>query len=138
MRDKHLVAILTLFVGTMLSAGCKDNTASFFSGRPSEMDMVHSRIIAGQPESMIELLRVPSRFPNATEAQISDWQGSVIAWWKHPEKQKLMVDSFGKISRYEMHELRVWVRVRAKLQTEFNSLTLSEIEAALKAVTPLP
>ncbi len=133
MRYKHLVVILALIVGTILSAGCKDDAASFFSGRPSEMDMVHNRIIAGPPESMIELLRVPSRFPDATEAQISDWQGSVIAWWRHPEKHELMLDSFGKLSRYEVHALQVWVRVRAKLQTEANSLTLSEIEAVLKA-----
>jgi len=87
---------------------------------------------------MIDLLRVPSRFPDATEAQISDWQGSVIAWWRHPEKHELMVNSFGKISRYEMHALRVWVRVRAKLQTEANSLTLNEIDAALNAVPLSP
>jgi len=137
-RYKHPVAIFALVAGTVLTVGCKDDAASFFSGRPSEMAMVHNRIIAGPPESMIELLRVPSRFPEATEAHISDWQGSVIAWWRHLEKHELMVNSFEKISRNEMHTLRVWVRVRAKLQTEANSLTLTEIDAALNAVPPSP
>ena len=100
--------------------------------------MLHNRIIAGPPETMIELLMVPSRFPAATEAQISDWQGSVIAWWRHPKKHELMIVSFGKLSRNEISTLRIWLRVRDKLQTDANSLTLSEIEAALDSVPPPP
>jgi len=124
-------------IGTMVVAGCKHNADSFFSGRPSEMAMVHNQIIAGRPESMVELMKIPSRFPDATEAQISKWQGSMNAWWKHPQMHEVMVSSFQKMSRYELHNLMVWVRVRDKLHTKDDSLTLDEIEVALSAV-PVP
>lgn len=138
MRLSYPYALCILVLATLLLAGCKDDADSFFSGRPSEMSMVHNRIIGGPPETMVELLRVPSRFPDANEAQISDWQGSVIAWWRNAEKHGLMVDSFAKISRHEMYELRVWVRVRDKFQTEANAKTLSEIDAALDALPKSP
>jgi len=134
MQQQHLTAIFILMAGTMLLVGCTGDADDFFSGRPSEMAMVHNRIIAGPPESMIELLRVPSRFPDATETQISQWQESVIAWWRHPEKHELMIASFEKMSRNEMYTLGVWVRVRDKHQTKENSLILNEIEAALNEV----
>ena len=138
MRQHYLDPIFALAVTAMLLAGCKEGAEEFFSGRPSEMSMVHNRIIGGPPETMIELLRVPSRFPDATETHIADWQGSIIAWWGHPEKRELMITSFGKISRNEMYTLKVWVRVRDKNQTKDNSLILNEIEAALNAVPSPP
>ena len=138
MRQHYLGTIFALVVAAMLLVGCKEGAEEFFSGRPSEMAMVHNRIIGGPPETMIELLRVPSRFPDATEAHIADWQGSVIAWWGHPEKHELMIASFGKISRNEMYTLKVWVRVRDKNQTKNNSLILNEIEDALNAVLSSP
>lgn len=137
MRKPYPSALGLFLIGTMIVAGCRDDADAFFSGRPSGMAMVHNRIIAGPPESMVELLRIPSRFPDATTAQISDWQGSMIAWWKHPEKHKIMLSSFRKMSRHELHNLGVWIRVRDKLQTEANSSPLAEIEASLNAV-PLP
>lgn len=138
MRKHCLFTIFALVVGIIFLTSCKENAHFFFSGRPSEMDMVHNRIIAGPPESMIELLKGPSRFPDATAAHISQWQGSVIAWWRHPRKHELMISSFGKLSRNEMYTLRIWVRVRDKNQSEANSLTLGEIEAVLNAMPPLP
>lgn len=138
MRQHYLPVIFGLMVGTVLLVGCEQGADAFFSGRPSEMSMVHNRIIAGPPETMIELLRIPSRFPDATEAQIAHWQGSVIAWWRHPKKHELMITSFAKMSRNEMYTLRVWVRVRDKHQTKENSLLLNEIETALNAVPSSP
>ena len=133
-RGHRACAVLTIFLGAGSLVGCEGGADAFSSGRPSEMAMVHNRIIGGPPESMTALLQVPSRFPDANEAQISQWQGSVIAWWRHPEKQGLMIDLFGKLSRNERYTSRVWLRVRDKYQTEENSLTLDEIEAALNAV----
>jgi hypothetical protein len=121
------VAAATLF------AGCKEGAEEFFSGRPSEMAMVHNRIIAGPPEAMVELLRVPSRFPDATESHIANWQESVIAWWWHPEKHDLMIASFGKMSREEVHALRDWVRVRHKHRSKEKARALDEIEVAINA-----
>jgi hypothetical protein len=138
MRKPHLSAAELLLVGTIILAGCKNDADSFFSGRPSGMAMVHNQIIAGPPESLVELLRIPARFPQANSAQITDWQGSLIVWWKHPEKHELMISSFRKISRYELHNLIVWVRVRDMSQTVANSSALTDIEAALNAVTPPP
>lgn len=125
--------ILTLVVMATLFAGCKKGAEEFFSGRPSEMAMVHNRIIAGPPEAMVELLRVPSRFPDATESHITDWQESVLAWWWNPKKHEVMITSFGKMSREEVHALRDWVRVRHKYRIEEKAKALDEIEVAINA-----
>jgi len=95
--------------------------------------MVHNRIIGGPPEAMVELLRVPSRFPGATESHIADWQESAIAWWLNAEKHGLMVASFGKISREERVALASWVRVRDKHRSKEKARVLNEIEAAIDA-----
>ena len=134
-RRYYSANILTLIIATMLLVSCNNGADAFFSGRPSEMSMVHNKIIAGPPETMIELLRIPSRFPDATETHIASWQGSVIAWWMHPQKHELMIDSLGKISRNEMYTLEVWVRVRDKYQTKKNSLLLNEIEEAINVIS---
>ena len=134
MWDKYLLLFISLMFGTMLISGCKDGADAFFSGRPSDMAMVHNRIIGGNSEAMINLLKVPSRFPDATESHIALWQNSIIAWWRNEEKHELMKISFKKISKNEMYMLREWVRVRDKLHTEKNSITLDEIEAALNVI----
>jgi hypothetical protein len=135
-RRCHL--ILTLVVVSTLFAGCKKSAEEFFSGRPSEMAMVHNRIIAGPPEAMVELLRVPSRFPDATESHIADWQESVLAWWWNPEKHGVMIASFGKMSREEVHALRDWVRVRHKNRIKEKADALDEIEVAINAAAFSP
>ena len=134
---RYFSTIFAIAFTTINLVGCKSESEKFFSGRPSEMSMIHNQIIAGSPETMIELLRVPSRFPDANEVHISDWQNSIIAWWRHPEKHNLMISSFEKISRNEIHTLKVWIRVRDKNQTKENSMTLNEIEAILNQ-TQLP
>jgi hypothetical protein len=130
--------ILTLVVVVPLFAGCKKSAEDFFSGRPSEMAMVHNRIVAGPPEAMVELLRVPSRFPDATESHISEWQESLLAWWWSPEKHEVMITSFGKMSREEAHALRDWVRVRHKDRIKEKSKALDDIEVAINAATFSP
>lgn len=119
-----------MFVVT-LNSGCNDEADDFFSGRPSEMAMAHNRVIGGSSEAMIDLLKIPSRFPDATELHIALWQYSIVAWWRNNEKHELMKSSFNKISKNELYMLKVWVRVRDKHHTENNSITLSEIEAEL-------
>lgn len=97
------------------------------------MAMVHNRIIGGPPEAMVELLRVPLRFPDATNSHIANWQESVIAWWRNPEKHELMIASFGKLSPEEMHTLRNWVRVKDKHQSKEKAQILDEIAGAINA-----
>lgn len=96
--------------------------------------MVHNRVIGGPPEAMIELLRVPSRLPDATESHIATWQESVIAWWGIPEKRALMIALFGKISREEMRALSDWMRVRDKHRSKEKAQLLAEIEMAINRV----
>lgn len=134
LSQHYLLTIFVIVFTALPLVGCKEESDKFFSGRPSEMSMLQNRMIAGPPETMIELLRVPSRFPDSKEVHISDWQNSIIAWWRHPEKHKIMISSFEKISRNEMHTLKVWIQVRDKNQTKDNSMTLDEIEAMLNQV----
>lgn len=130
-RMRHYRLILLLAATTLL-AGCRQGADQFFSGRPSEMAMVHNRIIGGPPEAMLELLRVPSRFPEATEAHVAQWQESAIAWWRNPEKHGLMNASFDSLSRDEMLALGNWLHVRDKERSADKARTLDEIEAAIK------
>jgi hypothetical protein len=134
---RRRIAIL-LVTAAALIAGCKDGADAFFSGRPSEMSMVHNRIIGGPPEAMVELLRVPSRFPEATETQIALWQESALAWWLNPEGRGTMTRSFDTLARHEMHELRTWIRVRDKHRDREKAQVLDAIEAALDAFASAP
>jgi hypothetical protein len=112
-------------------AGCKDGADAFFSGRPSEMSMAHNRIIAGTPEAMVELLRVPSRFPDAKESHIANWQESAIAWWGRADKRGAMIASATKLSRQEAQALKAWLRLRDGQRSAEKARALDEIEAAL-------
>ena len=95
--------------------------------------MVHNRIIGGPPETMLELLRVPIRFPGATVAHIADWQESVIAWWWHADRHALLVESLGGITTEETRVLLVWLRVEAPGRSVQKAAALKEIEAAANA-----
>lgn len=86
----------------------------------------------------MELLRVPSRFPDATESHIAYWQDSVIAWWGNPEIHALMIASFGKLSHEEMYAFREWLRVRHKYRSKETAKVLGEIEVAVNADTFSP
>ncbi len=95
------------------------------------MAMIHNRIIAGPPEAMIKLLQIPARFPDATRSHIENWQESLIAWWRHPKKHKLMISSFTHISPEKMASLKKWVKLRTKDRSEKKGKTLDEIETSL-------
>jgi len=98
------------------------------------MSLIHNRVIAGGPEAMAVLLKVPVQFPEANEAQIGIWQNSIIAWWRDVSRKEEIETLFNEISRNEAYHLRLWVRVRAKHETSNNSKTLTEIEFALNSV----
>jgi hypothetical protein len=125
--------ILIVVIAVVLLAGCKESADGFFTGRPSGMATVHNRVIAGPPEAMADLLRVPSRFPDATKPHIANWQESVIAWWRHPEKQRLVIVSFGKLSHEEMSAFKKWITVRDRDLNKEKLKALGEIEAAMNA-----
>jgi hypothetical protein len=123
--------IVASLLATLVVAGCKQSADDFFSGRPSDMSMVHNRVIGGPPEAMVELLRVPVRFPDAKEGHVADWQESAIAWWRNPQGKPVMLASLGKISTEEADALRRWVRVRDPHRSKEKAQTLEEIEAAM-------
>lgn len=129
-RTRRRYLIPPLVAVAVFAAACEERAETFFSGRPSQMAMVHNRIIAGPPEAMLELLQVPSRFPDASETHIASWQESVTAWWRHPEKHDLMVVSLRKMSREEIHAFTNWVRVRGTSQSRERAQVLEEIEAS--------
>lgn len=93
-----------------LLIGCNGGADAFFSGRPFEMAMIHNCIISGSHEAMAELLKIPARLPAAKDSHIDKWQGSIIAWWRNPEKHDHIVASFSKISFDEMVSLEQWVK----------------------------
>lgn len=95
--------------------------------------MVHNRIIGGPPETMVELLRVPARFPDATTAHIADWQESVIAWWWNADRHALLVESFGKVTPEETRVLLTWLRVEAPSRSVQKADALREIAVAARA-----
>lgn len=130
-RQRWIFLVLAAFP---LVGGCAENARDFFSGRPSGMAMVHNRIIAGPPEAMADLLRVPSRFPDATEAHVADWQGSLTAWWQNPGKRAIMVAMFRELSPEESRALRNWVRITGDAASHERRLVLQEIEAAIHAI----
>jgi hypothetical protein len=101
---------LSVVVLVVALAGCRETADRFFSGRPSGMAMAHNRVLEGSAESMVDLLRIPSRFPDATDAHKLDWQESVIAWWG--AKRELVLAALPKITAPEMKSLEDWAAVQ--------------------------
>jgi hypothetical protein len=93
-----------------LLAACEENAERFFSGRPSGMAMAHNRVLDGSLEAMVDLLRIPQRFPDATEAHKLSWQESIIAWWG--ARQDLVLAALPKLSAPEMQTLESWAAVQ--------------------------
>ena len=78
-RTQAFARWLALLACAAALAGCQESADSFFSGRPSGMAMAHNKVLDGSADSMVELLRVPARFPDATDAHKLNWQESPIA-----------------------------------------------------------
>ena len=128
---KYLTIITYSLFALLFLVGCKGGAEEFFEGRPSEMSLVHNRIIEGSQDSMIELLKVPSRFPDATDDNISDWQNSIVAWWQVPEKKNLMITSYKKLTQNEMSQLNNWFEARSSSMPDIKIKTLREIKDSI-------
>ncbi len=133
MRFRTILILVTVMSVSLPLAACRESADDFFSGRPSGMAMVHNRIIGGPPETMVELLRVPARFPDAAPAHIADWQESVIAWWWSADRHALLVESFGKLTAEESRVLQEWLRVEAPSRSAPKAAALGEIAVAARA-----
>ena len=53
---KYLTIITYSLCALLFLVGCKGGAEDFFEGRPSEMSLVHNRIIEGSQDSMIDFL----------------------------------------------------------------------------------
>ena len=92
------------------------------------MSLIHNRVLEGVQDSMVVLLKVASQFPDATDDNVSQWQNSVIAWWRVPEKRKMMTEAYKKLSKNEVSELNGWLKIRSSSVSETSIKTLVEIE----------
>ena len=99
-----------------------------------KLSLVHNRIIEGSQDSMIELLKVPSRFPDATDDNISDWQNSIVAWWQVPEKRNLMITSYKKLTRNEVSQLNNWFETRNSSMSDIKIKTLRETKDSIDQI----
>jgi hypothetical protein len=118
---------------TALLEGCRENAGSFFSGRPSGMAMTHNRVLDGSVDAMVDLLRIPHRFPDANESQKGNWQESVMAWWGAKNGRGRMLAALPRLTEPEMQHLENWVAARDQLRTEEKAATLDAITVAIRA-----
>lgn len=120
---------LLIITTTSLSfiSGCKEEADDFFEGRPSDIAMLHGKIGEGDPEALIELLRIPARFPDATESHIANWQGFIIVWWQYSDKRDQVIKSFGNLSSEETQALDSWILLKTKYLNKEKTLILDDI-----------
>jgi ankyrin repeat protein len=122
-------------VKELIAKGANVDADSFFSGRPSGMSMAHNRVLDGTLGSMVELFRVPQRFPEADELQKSDWQGSVIAWWGVEDAQERILKALPHLSKEELFSAEAWITARTPLEWEILSkeaaIALDEIASKI-------
>ncbi len=125
----HGYLLLILVAGL---AACGDDAERFFSGRPSGMSLVHNHIIGGPPEATLALLRVPVRFAQARPAHVSEWQFSLIAWWRDADKATQMRSQFDQLTPAEREALLNWVGARHPGLSADAAATLADVARALK------
>lgn len=102
---------LALLACAAALAGCQESADSFFSGRPSGMAIAHNKVLDGSVESKAELLRVPARFPDATDAHKLNWQESPIAWWGARNGRDRILAALPMLSAQELRRVELWLAV---------------------------
>jgi hypothetical protein len=110
--------------------GCRKDADSFFSGRPSGMAMVHNRVLAGTLATMVDLLRIPHRFPDADESQREMWWGSVIAWWNAENGRTRMLDALFRLTADELRSAEEWLTVENAEPEGKNAAALDAVKGA--------
>jgi hypothetical protein len=128
---KPRIWLLAPLALTTVLIGCRENAETFFSGRPSGMAMAHNRALDGSVESMIELLRIPQRFPDASESHKLNWQESAIAWWRSENGHGVLLSALPKLTDQEAQSVVNWVAVRGQSMTQQKAAALDEISRAI-------
>jgi hypothetical protein len=118
-----------LIAGTQ--QGCREDADSFFSGRPSGMAMVHNRVLDGTLATMVDLLRIPQRFPEADESQRAMWRGSIIAWWNAETGRPRMLDALSRLTADELRSAEEWLTVESAEAEGKNAAALDAVKAAI-------
>jgi hypothetical protein len=132
--SKMIIKTCFPLIALLLMLGCKNGAENFFSGRPSGMSMIHNQIADGSPDAMMALLKVPSRFPDAKNEHIADWQNSVVAWWQVAEKRQLMISVFTELTTNESAEVRKWVETKVQNTSEQKTKTLNGIKTSIASI----
>jgi hypothetical protein len=94
------------------------------------MAMAHGRVLEGSLESMVDLLRIPQRFPDATDPHKLSWQESVIAWWG--AKRELVLAAVPKLTAPEMHSLENWAAVEDRSRGAQKAAAMAAFREALR------
>jgi hypothetical protein len=103
------------------------------------MAMAHNRVLDGSLDSMIDLMRIPSRFPDAGPSHIAGWQASAIAWWRDAGGRARFVRALAELTAPEIDKLEVWIAARGDATTTAKTLTLEEIgHRIISTRTPTP
>ena len=136
MLPAPLLFRLVFLLASLGLAGCPQGAEAFFSGRPSGMSMVHNHIIGGPPETILDLLRVPGRFPDARPEHIELWQESVIAWWAHADKQAQMLTYAPRLTPTEARALKIWLHHPARDRGPGKTATMNAAGATLTPLLP--
>ena len=79
---------------------------------------------------MLDLLRIPQRFPNATESHKLSWQDSVIAWWG--TKRELVLAALPRLTAPEVHSLENWAALQDSSRGAQNAAAMAAFREALR------
>ena len=94
------------------------------------MAMAHNLVLDGSLESMVDLLRIPQRFPNATEPHKLSWQESVIAWWG--AQRELVLAALPRLTAPEMHSLENWAALQDNSRGAQKAAAMAAFREAIK------
>lgn len=128
---ESLNTFLILSTVGLASITCGRSADAFFRGRPSKMTMVYNHAVAGNVPSIVMLLNIPNRFPDASPAQISDWQGCLVALWRTELGPFRVTSAMQELSPTKRQCLQRWMAVRYASAPNHIGETLPRIEEAL-------
>lgn len=131
MRQK--LGLLALLVLVCLFYGCREDADSFFSGRPSGMAMAHNRVLDGMRASMIDLLRIPHRFPDVKDSHKVSWQESIDAWWHAQDGRTRILAALPELTDAEIQSFETWLSYRSDSSPSNRAATLDDIAGEIRS-----
>jgi hypothetical protein len=78
------------------------------------MAMAHNRVLDGMPASMIDLLRIPHRFPDVKDShKVSCWQESIDAWCHAQDGRTRILAALPELTDAEIQSVETWLSHRS-------------------------